>query len=226
MISHTSVTEQLVQYFKDNINSGNWKVGEKIPSEHQLTETLGVSRASVRTAIQHFVGIGVLESKHGKGTYLLDDRVDESTGSEMKITSEDCRDIQKVLEFRRIVESEACYLASQKKTSELIEELQNCLEEMKKMKGRREEFVTADIRFHETICRATQNPILEKSMLKVFEETRKRHHQMNEIFGYEDGIYYHTQILEAIRCGEAEHARKMMFDHLQHAINKLEKKQL
>lgn len=221
MISHSNVTEQIVQYFKENINSGNWKVGEKIPSENQLTEILGVSRASVRTAIQHFVGIGVLESKHGKGTYLLDDQVDTYTGSEMKITSEDCRDIEKVLEFRRIVESEGCYLAAQNATPGLIEELQQCLDEMAKNRGKREEFVDADIRFHETICRGSGNLILEKSMLKLYEETRKNHRQMNELFGYQDGIYYHTLILKAIQSKDARQAREMMFEHLQNAINKL-----
>lgn len=221
MISHSNVTEQIVQYFKDNINSGSWKVGEKIPSENQLTEILGVSRASVRTAIQHLVGLGVLESRHGKGTYLLDDQVDEHTGSETKITSEDCKDIQKVLEFRRIVESEGCYLAAQNATSQLAEELQACLDAMAENRGKREAFVDADIQFHETICRATGNTILEKSMRKVFEETRKNHHQMNEIFGYQDGIYYHTLILEAIQGGNAELARERMFEHLQNAINKL-----
>ncbi|MGN0252343.1 MAG: FadR/GntR family transcriptional regulator [Oliverpabstia sp.] len=222
MISHTNVTEQLVQYFKDNINSGNWKVGEKIPSENQLTEILGVSRASIRTAIQHLVGVGVLESRHGKGTYLLDDQVDEHTGNEMKITSDDCRDIQKVLEFRKIVESEACYLATEKATPELLKELQDCLNEMESNQGKRKEFVTADIRFHEAICRATQNPILEKSMQKVFEETRKKHNQMNEIFGYQEGINYHTMILNAIRSGKAKQAREMMHEHLQNALNRLE----
>lgn len=221
VISHSNVTEQLIQYFKDNINSGNWRVGEKIPSENQLVEILGVSRASIRTAIQHFVGLGILESRHGKGTYLLEDQVDENTGSEMKITSEDCKDIQKVLEFRRIVESEACYLATERATPELQEELQKSLEEMSQNKGKRSAFVSADIRFHEAICRATDNPILEKSVLKVFEETRKRHNQMNEIFGYQDGIHYHTLILNAIQRGEAERARDMMYEHLQNAINKL-----
>lgn len=221
MISHSNITEQVVQYFKDNIASGNWKVGEKIPSENQLTETLGVSRASVRTAIQHLAGVGILESRHGKGTYLLDDQVDAGLGSEMKITSQDCKDIQKVLEFRRIVESEACYLATEKATPELMKELQNCLEEMEKNQGNREEFVTADMNFHEAICRATQNPLLEKSMLKVYQETRKNHSQMNEIFGYQDGIYYHTLILKAIQSGNAQQAREMMFDHLQNAISKM-----
>ncbi|MDO4329195.1 MAG: FadR/GntR family transcriptional regulator [Lachnospiraceae bacterium] len=222
MISHSNVTEQILQYFKDNINSGNWKVGEKIPSENQLTEILGVSRASIRTAIQHLVGVGVLESHHGKGTFLLDAQVDENTGSGNKITSEDCRDIEKVLEFRRIVESEACFMAANKRTPELLQELQEDLDEMAANQGKREVFVTADIKFHEAICRAAQNPILTKSLLKVFEETRRNHNQLNELFGYRDGIYYHTLILSAIKAGDAERAREMMFEHLQNAINKLE----
>lgn len=221
MISHSNVTEQVVQYFKDNINSGKWTVGEKIPSENQLTELLGVSRASVRTAIQHFVGLGVLESRHGKGTFLLDDQVDEQTGSGTKITSQDCKDICKVLEFRRIVESEACYLAAKNVTPELLKELQDSLDSMYENRSKRVEFVTADIRFHAAICRASQNTLLEKSLLKVFEETRKNHNQMNAIFGFQDGIYYHTLILKAIQNGAAEQARDIMYEHLQNAINKM-----
>lgn len=163
MISHTNITEQIIQYFKDNITSGAWKVGEKIPSENQLTEILGVSRASIRTAIQHLVGLGVMESRHGKGTYLLDDQVDEQMGSETKVTAEDCRNIHNVLVFRRIVESEACYMAARKATPELLKELRQCLKEMHENEGKRETFVRADIQFHAVICRASQNPILEKA---------------------------------------------------------------
>lgn len=220
MISHSNVTEQVIQYFKENISTGEWKIGEKIPSENQLKEQLGVSRASVRTAIQHFVGLGILESQHGKGTFLLDDQVDEQAGN--KITSQDCRDIRKVLEFRRIVESEGCYLATEHVTPELLRELQDCLDSMKKNKNKRKEFVDADIQFHETISRASQNPLLEKSLSKVFEETRKNHNQMNAIFGYQDGIHYHTRIVQAIQSGNPEQAREVMFEHLQNAINKMD----
>lgn len=226
MISHANVTEQVVQYFKENIISGNWKVGEKIPSENQLTERLGVSRASIRTAIQHFVGLGILESRHGKGTFLLDDQIDEQTGSGSKITAQDCRDIEKVLEFRRILESEACYLAAEKSTPDLIKELQVCLDRMNDNKNKGAEFVAADIAFHQMICKASQNPLLEKSLSKVFEETRKNHDQMNELFGFQDGIYYHTQIMKAIQIGNAELARDVMYEHLQNAINKIQEKEI
>ena len=221
MIIHSSITEQVVQYFKDNINAGNWTVGEKIPSENRLTETLGVSRASVRTAIQYLIALGVLESRHGKGTYLLEDHVDEHTGSQTKITAQDCQDIEKVLEFRRIVESEACYLAAVRATPALVEELKQDLDEMYGNKGNPKAFVSADIKFHAAICRASQNPLLEKSMLKVFEENRRDHDQMNAVFGYEDGIYYHNLILKAIKEKNGEKAREIMFEHLQNGINRL-----
>lgn len=221
-IIHADITSQIVQYFKDNITSGEWEVGKKIPSENQLTQMLGVSRASVRTAIQQLVGIGVLESIHGKGTYLKDDQVEDSIGSVNKITAEDCKDIEKVLEFRRIVESEACFMAACHKSRELCAELKKWLEKMNENIGRKEAFVLADVNFHKAVCKASGNPLLEKSLYKVFEETRKNHCQMNEIFGYEDGIYYHTLILKSIEEEDAKMARQYMYEHLQNAIDRLQ----
>ena len=121
-IVHQNITQQVIGYMKENIESGNWKVGEKIPSEHELTALLGVSRSSIRQAVSHFAGIGVLESVHGKGTYLVDDEVEEQSNKN-KITAEDCRNVEKVLEFRRIIESEACFLAARNSTPKLVEKL-------------------------------------------------------------------------------------------------------
>ena len=74
----------MVDYLKKNIESGNWTVGEKIPSENQMTEELGVSRSSIRTALQYLIGLGVLESVHGKGTYLINSRVENWDETENK----------------------------------------------------------------------------------------------------------------------------------------------
>ncbi len=222
MLSRSNVTENVVQYFKENINKGNWKVGEKIPSENQLTEMLDVSRASVRTAIQHLVGIGVLETKQGKGTFLIDDNVNEHSASEYKITSKDCLDILKVLEFRKIVESEACFLATKEKTPGLLEKLQKSIDIMKNNCDKQYIYVKADIQFHKDICVASENPILAKCVIKVFEETIKNHNQMYSVLGFEGGIYFHNLILDAIRVGDAEKSRELMAEHMQSAINKLE----
>ncbi len=222
MINHQSVTEQVVAYFKENIEAGHWAIGEKIPSENVLTKTLGVSRATIRQAVSQLAGIGILETVHGKGTYLLDDQVDENKASENMITAEDCLNTEKVLEFRRIVESEACYIAASHVTDTFLLSLKDLLHVMVESKEDVERFVTADITFHQKICEASQNPLLEKCMNKILEENRKSQQLTRRTFGYHDGIHYHELIIQALEEKNAQKAKKCMFDHLQNGINRLQ----
>lgn len=55
---------------QEAIRSGKWKVGEKIPSEAELSEFFGVSKLTVRVALQQLIGIEVLEKRVGDGTYV------------------------------------------------------------------------------------------------------------------------------------------------------------
>lgn len=220
-LERLNVTNQVIAYLKQNIEDGIWKAGEKIPSENQLTKELGISRASVRTAIQHLAGIGVLESVHGKGTYVLDADPDNWRRQEDIITAKDCQDMEKVLEFRQIVEPEACYLAVLHGGDSLVPALERHLEDMRRSQGSRRSFVSADMEFHKAICSASGNPLLAKTMARVFKETLRRHEQMNDLFGDRDGIYYHTELLAAIRAGDAGLARDLMYRHLQGGIDQL-----
>lgn len=220
-IHRTNVTNEVIDYLKSNILSGQWKVGEKIPSENQLTAELGASRSSIRAAIQHMAGIGVLESHHGKGTYLIDDRLDALEQAADKITAEDCLDIFRVLEFRSFLEPEACALAIQQHDQTVIDTLADLLQQMKTFEGSQKQFVNADVLFHETIGKASGNHLVEKSLHRVFEEHRRHHEQMNDLFGYDSGIYYHTQILEAFRREDVTYGKEMMYRHLVEARERL-----
>lgn len=220
-IKNVSITNQVVEYLKENIESGEWMVGEKIPSENQMVAELGVSRSSIRTALQYLIGLGVLKSYQGKGTFVINSQVENWDEAENKITSDDCKDIRKVLEFRKILEPDACRLAVEYGSLETIAEMEKYLEQMKAFHGEKVKFVRADLRFHEVICRASGNPLLAKSLHKVFIETRKNHEQMNELFGYESGLYHHSAILEAFRNGNAQEAHDRMAAHLEAALQKL-----
>lgn len=221
-IIHKNVTEQLVAYFIQKIESGEWVVGEKIPSENRLTAELGVSRASVRQAVSQLAGVGVFETVHGKGTFLLDDQVQEAIDNENRITANDCKDVEKVLEFRRIVECEACYIAAQKQTSALLRKLEHYITSMKNNKENTEKFINADIGFHQAICRAAENPLLEKVMNKVFAENRRSQQLTRKAFGYKDGILYHEKILKAMREKNPSAARTAMYEHLQNGIKRIQ----
>lgn len=220
IIVHKNVTEQIIEYFKKNIKSGNWKIGEKIPSENTLTRELGVSRSSIRQAVIYYVGIGVLESVHGKGTFLVDDEVDEQSNAN-RITAEDCRNTENVLEFRRIVESEACYLAALHSSEELVTKLQKYLDVMVNSKEDIAKFVNADISFHRTIAKAAGNPLLEKSLNRIFLENKRSQTLTRKVFGYNHGIHFHQEIISAIKAQDAEKARKSMYEHLQDAIDRI-----
>lgn len=221
-IRTVNVTDQIVEYLKANIESGAWKVGEKIPSENQMVSELGVSRSSIRTALQHLMGIGVLKSYQGKGTFLINDQVENWDEAEYKITSEDCMDIYKVLEFRKLLEPGACVLAMEHCDEKIIVCLETYLEQMNQHQGDRAKFVRADLKFHEVISRASGNPLLEKSLHKVFLESRKNHEQMNELFGYESGLRYHTKLLEAFRDRDAKRAYEIMEQHLGESMKTLD----
>ena len=64
----------------------------------------------------------------------MDDQVQEAIDNENRITANDCKDVEKVLEFRRIVECEACYIAAQKQTSALLRKLEHYITSMQIIK--------------------------------------------------------------------------------------------
>lgn len=217
-----NVTEQVVEYLKENIHSGNWGVGEKIPSENQLTELLRVSRTSVRTAIQQLVGVGALESVHGKGTFVTTNDLGALLNRTSGLTKADCQDVKQVLEFRCALEPETCYLAAKQISPESLSTLAYHLGMMKQSVGNQEVFVRHDMQFHLQISKASGNHLLEKSLRDVFEQTSSNHARINDLFGYKDGIYYHSVIIKAMQEGQASKARKLMREHLQQAYDRLE----
>ncbi|MDY3618595.1 FadR/GntR family transcriptional regulator [Agathobaculum sp.] len=209
-----NVTESVVRYLTEHIQNGDWPVGSKIPSENQLTEQLGVSRASVRVAIQQLIGVGVLESEHGKGTFLRDDRVETLLTGANQITPADCADIRAVLEFRRILEPESAALAAKNAAAEQIAKLRELTVHLPTLLGQKSEFVRCDIAFHEALCQASGNHLLVKSLHEVFAQTVRNHVQLTTRFGEQDALFFHPQILDAVEARNANRARALMEAHI------------
>ena len=69
-VKKVNIGDQVYNQMKDQIMSGVWVPGEKIPSENQLMEVFGVSRGTVRQAIQKLSAVGLLETRRGEGSYV------------------------------------------------------------------------------------------------------------------------------------------------------------
>ena len=120
-----------------------------------------------------------------------------------------------------IVEKESAALAAKHATPEHVARLERLLQTMKGSIGNADVFVPADVEFHRELCRAAGNTLLEAALCNVFEQTARSHRQLNDLFGYKDGIYYHSKILKAVREGNASQARREMKAHLQQAMDNL-----
>lgn len=220
MADKGSVTSRIFGYIRDNIQSGQWTVGEKIPSENQMCRELGVSRVSVRKALQQFVTLGVLNSVRGKGTFLISDDLSmfpPALGNGLQ-SREALDTMLFTLEFRGLVEPVLCAKAAENATPELIASLTELVSTMQNSIGCSQAFVEADVNFHLEICRACGNPVTMSVMNDVFCRRPELGHMLNLALGYYGGIYYHTMILSAIKQRDGKRAHDLMEEHLQRGI--------
>lgn len=127
-----NISQQVFAFLQKNIENGTWPVGSKIPSENELTKMMDVSRSSVRTAIQQCIALNILESQHGRGTFVKNSDVRGVVNTIHTLTQSDYKDILKVLEFRKIIESGSAALAAERMNNTHLDKLQAILDTMKK----------------------------------------------------------------------------------------------
>jgi GntR family transcriptional regulator, transcriptional repressor for pyruvate dehydrogenase complex len=125
------ISEEVFDQIKTAIIEGDLKPGDKLPSERELTSSLGVSRLPVREALKLLVNMGFIETKQGGGSYvrsLLADRMRDPIGLMMK-DSED--KIFELLDVRKEIETWSVSYAAQRATEEEISSLLDIINEAK-----------------------------------------------------------------------------------------------
>ena len=219
MNAKNNVTGRVISYIRNNIRSGTWQLNEKLPSESELCKTLNVSRITVRNALKQFISLGILESIHGKGTYLRNaDIAALGAGQPASLPSSDTKDMLDLLAFRALIEPDVCALVAPTASPELIAILTHFLDAMKESQEDDASFVTNDILFHMTICQETKNPILIGVMTEIFEKRREVCQKLHVANGYYGGVYYHSLLISAFKNQDAKLARSLMKEHLERGI--------
>ena len=108
-----SLVDQVIDQLKDQITSGAWAVGDKIPPEPVLSDGLGVGRNTVREAVRALTHAGLLECRQGDGTYVRATcEMSEAVRRRLRTA-----ELVEVLEVRRLLEMEAARLAAMTTTS-------------------------------------------------------------------------------------------------------------
>jgi GntR family transcriptional repressor for pyruvate dehydrogenase complex len=214
-----SVGPQVFEQLKNQILKGVWKPGDKIPSEHELTELLGVSRISVREALHKLAALGLIETRQGGGTFVKRLTADLYMNSLIPMTFLTKNDIVDVLEYRHIMEKGIVGLVVDRADANDIAELQDLLEKMKKCKGRIEQHSNYDLDFHLALARMTRNPIIIKTNYIIKDILTSSMVDIVSLLGTALGIYYHSKILDAIKRRDKEKAQMLMEKHIRSTID-------
>ncbi len=157
------------------INAGDVKVGERLPSEQDLSKQLGVSRPTLRESIKLLVRGGIVQVVPGSsgGIFVISETIPPDL-SGVPLPGLPLDDLESTLEARRLVEPHIARLAAMYATPSDFERMRSAVqlsaETVKRFQGRKitdecaQLMTLASTRFNIAVARATQNPILVKMM--------------------------------------------------------------
>ena len=212
--------EVIVEQIEESFLNGKLKLGEKLPPERELASRFGVSRTSVREALQALEISGSIEIRQGGGSFIKKSEVQlVSDALSTTIIQAENNLVYEMLELRRALEVESVSLAAQRATSADLEKIRESLERMAVSGKDVEAGVQADLHFHLQIVHATHNKLLidmVQMLTERMEETIRatRNHRFLDENRYEDTFEEHKEIYIAIASGNAKEAKKLMEEHI------------
>ena len=115
-IKKANIGDQVFTQLKDQIINGEWRPGDRIPSEAQLIQLFGVSRGTVRQAVQKLAGEGLIVTRHGEGSFVQGTGLNNYFQTVAPIFSISEDEMEKIFEFRQMFESGVAEVAATKAT--------------------------------------------------------------------------------------------------------------
>jgi len=212
--------EVIVEKIGKFILSGKLKPGDKLPPERELASRFGVSRTSVREALQALEISGSIEIRQGGGSFIKTSEVQlVSDALSTTIIQAENNLVYEMLELRRALEVESVSLAAQRATSADLEKIRQSLEQMVVSGKDAEAGVQADLHFHLQIVYATHNQLLinlVQTLTERMEDTIRatRKHRFSDDSRYEGTFEEHKDIYIAIASGDSREAKKLMEEHI------------
>lgn len=209
--------EKVIDYIENRILEGSFEVGDKLPSERELSQMLSVSRNSVREGLRILEIIGVISSQHGIGNYIAD-HFDKTLVQVMTMMyALEKMTYNEIKEFRYAVEFQALVLAMDNISAEQTEMLKHHLHILENSDDE-DEKVHSDKMIHYTIVEASGNRLvianylaLTKIMDSFIREMRSKIMQSEE--NPEDFQQTHRHLVEAICDNDLELGKRALDAH-------------
>jgi len=213
-------TGQVVSHVRSLIESGSLRPGDRLPAERNLAVEIGVSRPTVRAGLRALAAMGVVQSRHGSGTYIPDGP--PTLGSEPLRFLAALHGLtrEEMFEARRILEVGTAGLAAERATAEQIATIAEEVADLFASMEDPQAFLVHDVKFHQAVAIASSNPIvtaLAGMVAELYYAHRRETASLATDRNLRDAAEMHRRIYQAIRVRDPEAARQSMAEHLAHS---------
>lgn len=205
--------ERAVEELIALIREGNYGPGDKLPTEKELSETLGIGKNILREALRALVSRNIVVIRQGAGTFLTEKPgvVEDPFG--FRLVKNERKVVADLLQVRSILEPPIAALAAQNRTEEECSVLEEILAEMEEQMKKRADYFEYDARFHEQIAICSHNGIME-DLIPVITEGVRMFAKEVATQEYDHTLVSHRKICEAIRRKCPMEAQQAMMYHI------------
>jgi GntR family transcriptional repressor for pyruvate dehydrogenase complex len=212
----TSAAETIVEYVRDQLERGELKPGDRLPPERSLALQTGVSRSSVRVGLRALATMGIIQSRHGSGTFIADGPPTLESEPLHFLAALHGFTRDEMFEARRLLEVGVAGLSARRASGEQIAAIAEEVTSMFASLDSPQDFLRHDIRFHRAVAAASGNPILGslvEMLSAVFYENRRE--TVGRARDLRESAEMHRRIYMAIRQHDPVAASDAMDRHLQ-----------
>jgi len=216
------LADQIIEKLASMVANGDFKPGDKLPSEIELMKSFGVGRSSIREALGALSLIGMVTARAGHGTRVAVPSEESQTKPIGLMLTIGKSKIRELVEARIIIEEAAVRLAAERATRQDLVEIKRHLDHLKPPITTSKKVIKADLGFHNAIAKASHNSVLNRFLselrqpMKHWMEQKAKHD-----WGYEKVYEQHLKIVAAIESHDAEQAQTAMRNHLESTGEKL-----
>lgn len=214
-IARASLSSQVAQAIKSQIDTGDISPESRLPSERELANSFQVSRVAIREAIQMLQAKGYVVVRPGKGTFAVSPAERSITYLQDWISGHD-DDLRKMIELRMIIEPGVAALAAQRASQQDAQDLLASARALSTCSQADASSVDAD--FHKRLALITANPFITELLNAALEITENlRGRTLKDSGRRELAQQGHLALAQAIASGDANAASQAMLKHLQDA---------
>lgn len=207
-----SLVDEVVDKLRALIDETGISPGDRIPTEAQLVQQLGVSRNALREAIRRLETVGLINVRHGHGMFMSEREglsgCTELFRSAMEISG---KDLTELAELRCVIEYHTARRAAERASPEQAEELYDALERLGCENQSHEEAIRTDFEFHRKLAEVAGNELM-LALMTIMEELLVIATEKPRDFRTNLGI--HGAIWEAVRANDPDAAESAMRAHM------------